>query len=60
MYEELKIFCVNKKKSRGGGSGWVVGPVGGREWEGPVGGNKTTQRQDNSPTRLLRQFTDRF
>ena len=23
-------------------------------------GNKTTHRQDNSPTRLLRQFTDRF
>ena len=23
-------------------------------------GNKTTHRQDNSPTRILRQFTDRF
>ena len=23
-------------------------------------GNKTTHRQDNSPTRFLRQFTDRF
>ena len=30
-----------------------------RQWRRQKG-NKTTHRQDNSPTRFLRQFTDRF